>query len=328
MVVALALGATTTAYANPIPENGIGIKLLDAPVSRRDDPRANIYIIDYLPPSTTIQRRVEIKNNTDKPWTVAVYAAAATIHDNAFTFADNRTANELSTWISLDRNSVDLPPRGKTTVLATIRVPQHATRGEQYAVIWAQVTAAPTASAGIGLINRVGVRVYLDVGLGGEPPSDFEIEKLTPVRAKDGRPEVLAQVHNTGARAVDITGSLALSGGPGSLSAGPFTVETGTTMAAGDRATVAVFLDKRLPNGPWTATLTLMSGLLQRTATATITFPNMGVGASIEVRSGWPYDLMMIGLPALLGVLLLAFLSRAWLRRRRLRAHTEQPDGK
>ena len=49
---------------------------------------------------------------------------------------------------------------------------------------------------------------------------------------------------------VDMTGSLSLSNGPGSLNAGPFPARLGTTLGINDTGRVTVPLDKRLPDGP------------------------------------------------------------------------------
>ena len=298
------------------PSDGIGIKLLDAPTSRRDDPRAKTYIIDFLQPNSVISRRVEVWNSTDETKSFDVYSAAADIQDAKFTVAADRTPNELSTWISLDRTHFDLPAHSTTPVLATITVPPQAAGGEQYAVIWAQVAAPPSGAGSVGMVNRVGVRVYLGIGPGGEPRSDFEIENLTPARTADGRPEVLAQVHNTGGRAVDVSGSLKLSDGPGALSAGPFQVSSGRTIEPGGTAQVSVLLDQRLPDGPWKADLSLSSGLINRSVTAVITFPSSpGIGEPVVPQSPYP-NAVLAGLLALACTALLWIGIRSWRNRR------------
>lgn len=292
MVVALCQSAAATSYgATPRNSNrngGIGIRLLDAPVSRRNDLRAHVYIIDFLAPGTTISRRVEVSNTSATRQSIQVYAGAASIEDTTFAFGEGSTPDELSTWISFDRSVLDLPPRARADVLVTIQVPKPASSGERYAVIWAQAAALPSATGNIGVINRVGVRVYLDIGPGGEPPSDFRIENITPGRTPGGEPEVFARVRNTGGRAVDLSGSLTLSNGPGSLSAGPFDVAGDTTLAPGGVGSATVVLDKRLPNGPWHAHLDLGSGLLHRTADAVIKFPSAGVGPPVVVQASTP----------------------------------------
>jgi hypothetical protein len=96
---------------------------------------------------------------------------------------------------------------------------------------------------------------------------------------------VTAQVHNTGGRALDMTGSLKLSAGPGGLSAGPFPARLGTTLAPGQTEPVTVLLDKSVPNGPWTARIDLQSGLLKRAAEGTILFPTAAGTTSAPVKA-------------------------------------------
>jgi hypothetical protein len=52
-------------------------------------------------------------------------------------------------------------------------VPVNLRNGERYAVLWAQVVSPKDSRHNVAVVHRVGVRVYLDVGPGGEPASDF-----------------------------------------------------------------------------------------------------------------------------------------------------------
>ncbi|MEA2702829.1 MAG: hypothetical protein QOD63_774, partial [Actinomycetota bacterium] len=126
---------------------------------------------------------------------------------------------------------------------------------------------------GVTSVSRVGIRIYLSVGSGGAAVTAFAVDSLTAQRDADGRPFVTAQVHNTGERAVDLSGRLELSNGPSSLSAGPFTVSDIATLAVGESGPVTVVLDPALPNGPWDATITLESGKTSQTVTGSLTFP-------------------------------------------------------
>lgn len=254
-------------------EDSIGVRLLDAPSDRRDDPRARLYIVDHVAPGTTVERRVEVSNSTPRPATISVYPGSAAIADGLFTLGEAGTPNELTTWVSADRQTVQLPAGGRSPVTVTIAVPDDAAPGERYGVIWAEVSARAPDAGGVTVVNRVGIRVYLSVGRGGEPPPGMQVEDMTAERSTEGQPVVRVLVRNTGGRALDISGSLSLSRGPGALSAGPFPAELGTTLAPGDAAPVTVVLDRRLPDGPWHARLDVRSGLLKRTAEGTITFP-------------------------------------------------------
>ncbi len=227
--------------SRPGPEGTITIKLLEAPVNRRDDPHAAVFIVDHVNPGTRFSRRFEVISGSPRPQHVDLYASGAGIRNEKFTFAPDRTANELSSWITLDRSDVQLRPYGSATVKATIGVPRWASKGERYAVIWAQVSSpGPGPQGNIALVNRVGIRTYLDVGPGGDPPSDFKVGEIVPQRTDDGQPKVVATVVNTGERALDLDGQLSLFDGPDSLSAGPFQAVRGTTLAPGNRGGITV----------------------------------------------------------------------------------------
>ncbi|WP_459801518.1 hypothetical protein [Herbidospora sp. RD11066] len=226
-----------------------------------------------MKPGTVIHRRFAVNNTSSKSQTLWLYSAGAEIKKRKFTFFPEQTGNELSSWISFGRPAVTLPPGGEEVVQATIRVPQTAWKGERYAVMWAEARAPATRERNVQVNNRVGIRVYLDVGTGGEPPSDFRIDKIWASRDQAGKPRLEAQITNTGLRAVDMTGELRLSDGPGGTSAGPFKVTTGVTLAPKDVGTVEAVLDPALPVGPWKADLELTSGRVTRSASGTVTFP-------------------------------------------------------
>src|SRR5690606_9150765 len=119
-----------------------GIRLMDAPVSRRNDPRAHYQIVDHLRPGATIRRRIQVSNDSAAPLRIAMGVSPAEIRENRFTVTDGAAANELPGWISFDPGSFEVPPYGRTVVRATIRVPDSAPEGERYGVIWAE-TGAP-----------------------------------------------------------------------------------------------------------------------------------------------------------------------------------------
>jgi hypothetical protein len=300
--VAIALALVTLLSAappspTPIPEGtagaGVGIQLLDIPVESQDDSRARANIVDNLTPGTTIQRRVTISNFDDVSRDAQVYAAASTIVDGKFS-PDDGNPTELTTWISVDQPTVSLPAHHSTEVTVTIAVPEDAAESEQYATIWAQVNSATTGD--VNTASRTGIRVYLSVGPGNGPPADFSIQELTTSRTADGTPQVHALVENTGGRAVDISGTVSLTGGPGETSAGPFTTSLATTILPGKTGTVTVPLAHGLIAGPWDAAVTLTSGVLVKETTATITFPESGETSVVETAGfpGWAVILIAV----------------------------------
>ncbi|RCG23480.1 peptidase [Sphaerisporangium album] len=315
------LGRPASAAA-PSPGGGIGFRLLEAPVAERANSRAWYYIIDHLAPGADIHRRVEVSNTTGSPQQLSLYAAAAEIRDHKFQFAPGRTPNELSTWTTTSRHEVTLAPHARSTVTAKIDVPADAAPGERYAVIWAETAKAAPPGGGVAVINRVGIRIYLSVGPGNPPASAFTIDSLTAQRSPDGRQVVLARVHNTGGRALDLSGDLKLSNGPGQLTAGPFKVKTGTTLAPGEWGSVTVVLTEQVPDGPWRARMRLESGLTRHAAEATIRFPAApGTAQASKTETDPSYYLIA----ALAGVILFALVAITFLlNQRKRRARPER----
>lgn len=300
---------------------GIGIRLVDVPTATADDPRARAYIIDHLKPGKTIERRIEVTNGTASRASVSVYPAAANVTGGGFVGAAGHTQNDLASWMSATPRSLPLAPQQRSFVTVTIRVPALAVRGERYGVVWAEISSRPETPGGITQVSRVGIRLYLSVGPGGAPISDFDIVSLTAIRDTNNIPVVQASISNTGERALDLTGSLTLSQGPAGLSAGPFPIPAGTTLGIHARAAVLVPLDKQLPNGPWLAKITVTSGVTQRTAQATLTFPaEPGAGPAVAPDKGWKLPWWGAGVAIAAGLVLLLIAGRYLLRRRRPQA--------
>jgi hypothetical protein len=323
-VLTVVAAALTTALAGPAqavskPPPGIfGIRLADIPVAEADNPRAYRYIIDHLNPGTTIHRRVQIANLTAAAARITVYPDAAIIRGGYFIGDTGQTPSELTTWITMSRHSVSLAPHARAMVTVTIQVPLTASAENLYGVIWAQETGLGKTSSGVNVIesNRVGIRIYLSVGPGGPPPVNFDITSIRGTRSALGQFMVVAQVHNTGGQAIDATGTLKLTDGPGGLSAGPYE-ESAVTLAPGQSEPIKVVLASQMPNGSWRAQIDLTSGITQRSAEATIDF--------YPARPNHRYLILAVILLVVLVLLVLAGLA-VWLIRRNRRS-SSTPGG-
>ena len=270
-------------------------------------------------PGTSLRRRVEIINSTKASEDVVVYAAAAKIARGGFEFAAGDSQDELSSWTSVSQDLVQLAGGTDAFDTLTIAVPHNATSGESYAVLWAQVSTARTDESGVRLVSRVGVRMYISVGPGGAPISNFAVGPLTAERSRTGQPFIVAEVHNTGHSTLDVSGDLTLSQGPGDLGAGPLAAKVGTDLSPGRSERATVPFGEDIPLGPWRAELVLTNGVVHRSAEATITFPKLA--AASTGRAG-PSALVLAAI-ALVGVLVLTAVGllasrRRGLRRRRL----------
>jgi hypothetical protein len=259
--------------AAPAPRGSFGVRLVDVPVSEAGNPRALRYIIDYLPTGAVIRRRILIVNEESHRARFTVYADAAFITGGQFVGYAGATRSELTRWVSVQDPTVTLAAGASVMDMITIRVPQHATRGEHYGAIWVQQTAKVRPRGGgfdLTEVDRVGIRLYVAVGRGGAPPSSFDITSITGHLTNAGQPIIVAHVNNTGGRAVDLNGTTRLTDGPGGTNSGPFHAQRIVTLAPGQSWNVTFAAPKSLPDGSWRATVTLESGLTTATATATI----------------------------------------------------------
>lgn len=245
---------------------GIGIRLVDVPVDELNNPRALAYIIDALPPGTTIRRRVEVSNSTSRTQHVTVYAGGSAIVDDRFVPA---APDELSSWMQVAPGSLTLAPGSKRMVMVTIAVPRGATNGERYATVWAQIKLPTSATQRIAEVEQVGVRVYLDVSHGA-PSSDFRIGKVTGAPGPGGSTIISADVTNTGQRAVDISGTATLASADGQIHAGPYKQDNAVTLPLGGSGATRFTVRQALPPGRWNAVVTLRSGTTVHTVSGTI----------------------------------------------------------
>jgi hypothetical protein len=288
LLAGLAVGESVAAAATPLPvPGGIGVRLLAPPSVASENPLAATYVVAVVAPGTSIRRRVEIGNSTNRTTSVSIYPGAASIRRGAFAFAPGRRRNDLARWTSVSRSSLHLSADRKAIVTVTVRVPPTASSGEHYAVVWAELAAAPRD--GVRLVTRVGVRLYVTVGPGGTAPADFAIGRLSAARSAAGAPLVLATVRNGGPRTLLIDGNLTLADGPGRISAGPFPTALAVALSPGGSAQLRVQLDRRLPRGPWSVRLRLHTGRLVRVAVARLTFPpSRPVDATpVSPTGGW-----------------------------------------
>ncbi|MEB8326014.1 hypothetical protein NGF75_08440 [Dietzia kunjamensis] len=293
-----------------VPGTGsIRIALLDIPADRVDDPRARSYIVDNIPPGGSITRRVQVTNNTGAPAVLDVYAGPAAIEDGSFVPRPRGESNPLSSWVVLSTSEVALDDGQSAEVQVTIAVPADAPEVEQYGAVWASTRPVDTGDGQqIAQVSRVGVRLYVSVGEGNGPPSDFTIVDLTARRDQDRTAAVVARVENTGGRAVDVSGTLALADGPGGLTAQAVSSSM-VTIAPGGQAEVefAIPSSAAFPAGPWTATADLASGWTEHSLTRTLEFPDGDQGGGIPVA-------VWAGIAA--AVLILILVAALLLRRR------------
>lgn len=312
-----------SAEGAPPGAGSLTISLLDIPADRADDPRAQSYIVDNIPPGGSITRRVQVTNNTGAPGVFDVYTGPAAIEDGAFVPKPRGENSPLTGWVGLSAAELALDDGQSAEVTVTIDVPADAPEVEQYGAVWASTRPADTGDGQqLAQVSRVGVRLYVSVGEGNGPPSDFSILELTTRRHDDGTAAVVAHVENTGGRAVDVSGTLALTDGPGGLSAQAVSAST-VTIAPGGQEEVEFVIpsSQAFPAGPWQATAELESGWATHSVSDSVTFPEPGTET---MRNGVPISVWAGALTALLAAAVLA----AFLLRRRATTAGDHSTGR
>lgn len=164
----ISINCANALASNPVAGGSIGIRLVQIPDSVKSDPRSGYYIVANLVPNEVFSQQIEVSNSTGKPAFIKLYPAAATNVDGVFLPAGGTTANELTSWTLVSPSSLILPSNSSTIVTVTITVPAQVTPTLMYGVVWASDTGSPN-SAGITSTNRVGIRMYDQVGPPPQP---------------------------------------------------------------------------------------------------------------------------------------------------------------
>jgi hypothetical protein len=97
-VTALTLAALPALGSGAASSGGLSIRLVDAPTSLRDDPRARLYVIDHVSPGQTISRHVAVTDSTRSRLSASLYVGGATIQGGSFTPTDKGTPSDLGSW--------------------------------------------------------------------------------------------------------------------------------------------------------------------------------------------------------------------------------------
>lgn len=326
--VALATAASTGAAVDDlgqgVVDGALSLRLVDVPVGA--DERERLYITDHVVPGARVERRIAIGNGTDEELPVALGAAVAEATDGWVLRPELEPGpTDLASWISIEPAELLLAPGEEALATVVVAVPGDAPGGEQYAAALATPPAVD-GGGGVGVVNSVGLRIYLSVaGDPGapDPVSDFEIDTFEAGRDDDGVPYVDVGVTNTGARAVDVVGEVELADEAAGLTAGPFPTAIGRTLVPGASGEVRVPLDPTLPAGPWDAVARMRSGDLERAAGAVVRFPEGSgdVGDPVDATGLRPSPGLVVPLG---GGLALTVLGLVLLLRRRSQDDDEE----
>ena len=287
-------------------EGAISIGLADES-SANDDPRSRFYVVDVVEPGASLRREVRVGNATPVDRSIDVYVGDASVEDGGFHLESE--PGELASWSSSEPTTLDIPAGASARATVSFAVPHDADDGERYGVIWAQPHGTDTQ----GVVNRVGVRVYLLVDADGASTTNLVVDTLRPRRDEDGRAEVVVAMSNVGARATDVHGELAI----GDEHRGPLAERV--TLAPGETRQATVTFAGDVPDGPWEAVLTLDVNGVEQQARATIEFPDgageTGVQVEASTVEGSSPPAALVAVAGALAAVVLVATARTRLRR-------------
>ena len=292
---------------------GFGIRIGEVPVDLADNPRASTYIVDNVPPGKRMERQIVVSSTMAERATFDLYVGAAHVDDEGYQAEPRGATNALTTWTSLNKTEVTLDPGQEEVVTVSVDVPADAPEVEQYALIWMSTKVDENNADAVQAVSRVGIRMYLSVGAGDGPRPSFSIGSLLPIRLDDGTAAIKAILENTGDRAVEVSGTLDLTEGPGGLAV-PAIESGGKTIPPRSSGELVIEVPDSgaFPAGPWSANVTLDSGYGKEAATAEISFPEQGEGEAVAVTNGIaPVVWVAVGI----GLALLIALFALWRKR-------------
>jgi uncharacterized membrane protein len=144
-------------------------------------------------PGQILETTIEVRNPSDLPITVETYARDFIIGTDGSTPipVDTEEANprwQLSQWLTLTPTSSVIKPRGSTSILVNIAIPQDALAGGRYAMILHQPVTGnqDTQNTGAQITAQVGTLLYVVVE--GDIVQDARISNFTTSKTQEKGP--------------------------------------------------------------------------------------------------------------------------------------------
>lgn len=172
-----------------------------------ENPEWFVYTIE---PGDSITDSIQVINNTEAVITARLYPVDSTQSTDG-TFAVEQEVeprNQVGAWINLSQSEVIVPPLSSINVPFTLTIPENAleTSGEYTGGIMIEdASQKPADVAGISLVTRAGVRVYVTIP--GEVKRGIHIEQFSmlPLIGNADALDIKMSIHNDGNTVQDIT---------------------------------------------------------------------------------------------------------------------------
>lgn len=174
-----------------------------------NDPLTTSWFIYEVRPGQSIESEVTVENKSNQSAQAGIYAVDATsTSDGAFTLKAKGTKEDAGAWIKIG-GFADMAPKSKGSLPFKIVVPSNASPGDHVAGIAVEIKESDEKlqTSGVKVIQRVGVRVYLNVQ--GERRENLSIKSARTVQ-ENGSTFIKYSLENTGNTNLDLEGQLLL----------------------------------------------------------------------------------------------------------------------
>ncbi len=152
---------------------------------RPDNPRSGSIFIYTLKPGESAKDGIIVRNGTDKAQNILVYPADSLVSSGGAFACEQKAekADQVGSWITMEKSEVALPAQGFETVNFTITVPKNADVGEHNGCMAIQSgTLAPEKDVnGLTLSFRSAIRVAITVP--GKISKSLDITSLKAQKA-------------------------------------------------------------------------------------------------------------------------------------------------
>lgn len=227
----------------------------------------------FANPGDSLQEKIEVRNETATPQTYNLatedFEAAGDTGSVQLVQGDPSRSYSLSTWISLNQQSITIPGHQQTNIAFSINVPNGAEPGGHYGAVSIS-TAAPNSTPGVADVSQGQVSLILLRVSGAVTEKASVVNFTAPKYSEYGPISLNLLVHNSGDVHIKPTGTIIITDLFGAKVA-ELSLDGQNVLPGANRIMTTVWGEKN-PIGRYTATLVANYGETHQAMLATTSF--------------------------------------------------------
>lgn len=113
----------------------------------------------------TAEGKLTVINDGDVPYTFVLYARPFSVKSETYEpdYTELNERTEAYQWVQFEKTRLDLQPNQRTEIAYTMTVPENATPGGHYAVLFAETQPSEDDQSSVARKKRVGSLLYITV---------------------------------------------------------------------------------------------------------------------------------------------------------------------